>query len=311
MRRRWQAGTACHAYAERPAVGSRSTCPLRGPAGPARSPSGSGEVAAVGGAVGTAGRGAGARIEYRKIGGRSFGSNLVPCRAGSRASASRGHCWARRPRCGLVQIAIRRAYQPELSQAAIRWVIDSPGDVWSWLARGPRCLAPSGGSTQRQRPECTCGRSTSRASTPSSDRTATGTCSPSCLTSSLNPARLTRTRRLRPAGTVSEPSRATCALPARPGLPEAIQRDSVRAEEFARRGPPGLTARFVVENEITYLAFPVPDAVVVFGGGYAVAALRVTRLAGRKDLVYWGDIDTHGFAILNRLRRRFPQLGPC
>jgi hypothetical protein len=24
------------------------------------------------------------------------------------------------------------------------------------------------------------------------------------------------------------------------------------------------------------------------------------------DLVYWGDIDTHGFAILDRLRRRFP-----
>ena len=24
------------------------------------------------------------------------------------------------------------------------------------------------------------------------------------------------------------------------------------------------------------------------------------------DLVYWGDIDTHGFAILNRLRQRFP-----
>jgi hypothetical protein len=24
------------------------------------------------------------------------------------------------------------------------------------------------------------------------------------------------------------------------------------------------------------------------------------------DLVYWGDLDTHGFAILNRLRRRFP-----
>jgi hypothetical protein len=23
------------------------------------------------------------------------------------------------------------------------------------------------------------------------------------------------------------------------------------------------------------------------------------------DLVYWGDIDTHGFAILNRLRHRF------
>jgi hypothetical protein len=45
---------------------------------------------------------------------------------------------------------------------------------------------------------------------------------------------------------------------------------------------------------------------VIFGGGYAVSALeRLGWLAGTR-LVYWGDIDTHGFAILNRLRRRFP-----
>jgi hypothetical protein len=25
-----------------------------------------------------------------------------------------------------------------------------------------------------------------------------------------------------------------------------------------------------------------------------------------REIVYWGDIDTHGFAILNRLRSRFP-----
>ncbi|HEY3685989.1 MAG TPA: Wadjet anti-phage system protein JetD domain-containing protein [Streptosporangiaceae bacterium] len=31
-------------------------------------------------------------------------------------------------------------------------------------------------------------------------------------------------------------------------------------------------------------------------------------LAERR-LRYWGDIDTHGFAILNRLRQRFPSAG--
>ena len=81
---------------------------------------------------------------------------------------------------------------------------------------------------------------------------------------------------------------------------------TVRAEELAA-APPAACLVYVVENEITYLAFPpVPDAIVIFGGGYAVSALeQLPWLAGR-GLVYWGDIDTHGFSILSRLRRRFP-----
>ena len=81
---------------------------------------------------------------------------------------------------------------------------------------------------------------------------------------------------------------------------------TVRADELAAP-PPGVTRAYIVENEITYLAFPlVPDAIVIFGGGYAVNVLeRLAWLVGL-DLAYWGDLDTHGFAILNRLRRRFP-----
>ena len=63
---------------------------------------------------------------------------------------------------------------------------------------------------------------------------------------------------------------------------------------------------FVVENEITYLAFPrVPDALVVFGSGFGLASLRPLPWLVGKEIVYWGDIDTHGFDILNRLRSRF------
>ncbi len=62
----------------------------------------------------------------------------------------------------------------------------------------------------------------------------------------------------------------------------------------------------MVENEITYLAFPLPgDAIVIFGGGYAVDVLEPLGWLTGLDLIYWGDIDTHGFAILNRLRHRF------
>jgi hypothetical protein len=83
---------------------------------------------------------------------------------------------------------------------------------------------------------------------------------------------------------------------------------TVRATEFTVR-PPGVRRAYVVENEITYLAFPCPaDAIVIWGRGYAVPVLEpLTWLAGI-DVVYWGDIDTHGFAILDRLRQRFPRV---
>lgn len=82
---------------------------------------------------------------------------------------------------------------------------------------------------------------------------------------------------------------------------------TVRAQEL-QHAPLKVATVYVVENEITYLAFPAaPDAVVILGGGYRVGQLleRLVWLAG-VDLVYWGDIDTHGFAILSRLRQRFP-----
>jgi hypothetical protein len=42
---------------------------------------------------------------------------------------------------------------------------------------------------------------------------------------------------------------------------------SVRADELSAP-PPGITRVYIVENEITYLAFPLaPDAIVILGGG--------------------------------------------
>jgi hypothetical protein len=81
---------------------------------------------------------------------------------------------------------------------------------------------------------------------------------------------------------------------------------SVRAEEFTA-APAGVSCAYVVENEITYLAVPCPDnAMVIFGGGYAVPALESAGFLSSLDVVYWGDIDTHGFVILDRMRQRFP-----
>jgi hypothetical protein len=79
---------------------------------------------------------------------------------------------------------------------------------------------------------------------------------------------------------------------------------SVRVDELAAVA---VSTVFVLENETTYLALPpVPDSIAVFGGGYSLTRLRGLTWLAQRRLVYWGDLDTHGFAILDRLRQDFP-----
>lgn len=60
---------------------------------------------------------------------------------------------------------------------------------------------------------------------------------------------------------------------------------------------------FVVENEASYLAFPLPaGSVAIFGSGFAASGLGALDWLSRQRVVYWGDIDTWGYAILDRLR---------
>ena len=80
---------------------------------------------------------------------------------------------------------------------------------------------------------------------------------------------------------------------------------SLRTDELAA-SPPEVARVFIVENEITYLSFPdVNDAVVIFGAGFGLRRLRNQEWLAQREILYWGDIDTHGFAILNQLRASF------
>ena len=68
----------------------------------------------------------------------------------------------------------------------------------------------------------------------------------------------------------------------------------------------GVSRVFITENEINFLAFPrVKEAMVIFGAGYGFERLARAHWLGELRLCYWGDIDTHGFAILDALRARF------
>jgi hypothetical protein len=79
------------------------------------------------------------------------------------------------------------------------------------------------------------------------------------------------------------------------------------AAEFAA-APLAASRIFITENEINGLAFPqVRDAAVVFGLGYGVDRLAEVPWLREREVVYWGDLDTHGFAILDRLRAALPE----
>ncbi len=65
---------------------------------------------------------------------------------------------------------------------------------------------------------------------------------------------------------------------------------------------------FITENEINFLAFPrLSRSMVIFGAGYGFDQLSEAAWLHGRDIYYWGDIDTHGFAILDQLRVYFPQ----
>ena len=65
----------------------------------------------------------------------------------------------------------------------------------------------------------------------------------------------------------------------------------------------------IIENIETAIACQdLEKTIVIYGLGYHVEALASLLWLSQKSLFYWGDIDTHGLAILNRLRHYFPDV---
>lgn len=80
----------------------------------------------------------------------------------------------------------------------------------------------------------------------------------------------------------------------------------LRAEEFAQIHIKCENV-LVVENQINFLALPqTEDTIIIWGAGYGFKNLARAIWLKTKKLYYWGDIDTHGFAILNQFRELFP-----
>ncbi|MGD2076123.1 MAG: DUF3322 domain-containing protein [Gammaproteobacteria bacterium] len=90
-----------------------------------------------------------------------------------------------------------------------------------------------------------------------------------------------------------------------PGLGEADI--TLDAKSFVSLEP-GVSRVFITENEINFLAFPpLSDSLLIFGAGYGFEVLAQAAWLEHCQVFYWGDIDTHGFAILDQLRGCLPQ----
>lgn len=69
------------------------------------------------------------------------------------------------------------------------------------------------------------------------------------------------------------------------------------------------TTVLVVENLESGLALPdLPGAVALMGKGWAVSDIVALSWVERASILYWGDIDTHGLAMLAHLRTSLPDV---
>lgn len=66
----------------------------------------------------------------------------------------------------------------------------------------------------------------------------------------------------------------------------------------------GFETVIVVENHVPFLILPeLPKALAIMGNGYAVRRLAEVPWLKEKRVLYWGDIDLSGFAILAQFRK--------
>jgi hypothetical protein len=82
----------------------------------------------------------------------------------------------------------------------------------------------------------------------------------------------------------------------------------VTAAAFSRLAP-AVDRIITTENLVNFLALPpAPRTLAVFGGGYGFEGVREASWLRGTEVLYWGDIDTHGFHILDQLRSHHPHV---
>lgn len=82
----------------------------------------------------------------------------------------------------------------------------------------------------------------------------------------------------------------------------------VTAEAFRSLRLP-VESVIATENLVNYLSLPDrPRSLALFGAGYGFSSLRDAAWLEDCEVLYWGDLDTHGFRILDQLRAVHPHV---
>ena len=90
-------------------------------------------------------------------------------------------------------------------------------------------------------------------------------------------------------------------------LPAACEQDIGVTQSAFEQLALAVSRVFITENEVNFLAFPaLANSLVIFGAGYGFDVLAGAPWLQNRAIYYWGDIDTHGFAILDQLRAHLP-----
>ena len=297
VRRRWDDGSLLRAYADGAAFDPIEV-PIRGP-----------KPSEVGDDIATArewiaaldnGRRDDRRysLQWQSIGGRQVGRNLLPARA---VVSSTGQAWALLG----VAAAVRR-FDELLAMAhehpRVRtWVVENPHRAIALVHEMPRLIAvyewlDGHRGTDRYLREI---------SAPGVDTKFAERHRP--VLAAMLDVSSTASGFLAGLGLRSKPALVRLRPAPSLGLPAPLTEFGLRSEELAQLAVEPRVA-VIVENEISYLSLEVPDGgVVIWGRGFDVDNVGRLRWLADADVVYWGDIDTHGFAILDRLRAWLPR----
>lgn len=297
LRRRWTDGTLLAALAHGEPFPVQDL-PVRGP----KASEIGADLAAVqrwaGDLERSSRRGSHFEIVHGDIGGREFGRNRVPARI---RIETYDQAWS--------LLGVQRevaSYQEILdlvaSDDAVRaWVIERPTaaidatEDWPALLAAYRWLAAARGSGRHVRTVDAPGVDTKFIERHRS------------VLATLLGVSASATGFERDLGLATRPEQLRLRFhPGFAGLPASVTEATLRVDEIADL-PVGVQAAVVVENETTFLSLDPPvEGVLVWGRGFAADCVGRMRWLTSVPVWYWGDLDTHGFAILDRLRAQLP-----
>jgi hypothetical protein len=297
VRRRWHDGSLLRAYANGEPFDPIEV-PLRGPR-----PSQIGDdiatarewVAAL-----DAGRRDDRRytLQWQSIGGRQIGRNRLPVRA---VVSSTEQAWAllgvtTAVRCFDELLALAHQYLQ-----VRQWIVDHPHRALDLAPEMPQLIAAYGWLDSHRQSH----RYLREISAPGVDTKFAERQRP--VLAAILGVPSTASGFLAGLGLRSKPGLVRLRPSRSLGLPAPLTELAVRSDELTQLSLEPRTA-VIVENEISYLSVDVPDdGIVIWGKGFEVDNVGRLRWLAEAAVTYWGDIDTHGFAILDRLRAWLPR----